>query len=46
LADALDRVLRDGTLADALVVRGRERTGRFSWDRMAGELAALYRSLA
>jgi glycosyltransferase involved in cell wall biosynthesis len=46
LADALDRVLRDGTLADALVVRGRERAGRFSWDRMADELAALYRSLA
>jgi len=46
LADALDRVLRDPALADDLQTRGRANIDRFSWDRTARELSALYHRIA
>ena len=46
LADGLAKVLADSTLADDLRSRGLANLERFSWDRTATELAALYRRLA
>lgn len=46
LGDALARVLADAQLEDDLRRRGRENVTRFSWDRTATELAALYHRLA
>lgn len=46
LADGLTKVLADASLADDLRARGRTNIERFSWDRTATELAALYHRLA
>jgi glycosyltransferase involved in cell wall biosynthesis len=46
LAEALGKVLSDPSLATDLSARGLVNVSRFSWDRTADELAALYRRLA
>lgn len=46
LAEALGRVLDDESLRAELVVRGKERAGRYSWKKAAAELAGWYRELA
>jgi glycosyltransferase involved in cell wall biosynthesis len=46
LAEAIARVLDDATLADDLRARGFANVERFSWDRTARDLAALYRQIA
>jgi glycosyltransferase involved in cell wall biosynthesis len=46
LAGGLARVLDDPELVDQLRARGFANIARFSWDRTADELAALYRRLA
>jgi glycosyltransferase involved in cell wall biosynthesis len=43
IADAIERVLEDSTLAAGLVTRGRERAATFSWSRAADEVRRLYR---
>jgi glycosyltransferase involved in cell wall biosynthesis len=43
LADAIERVLRDGDLRAELVARGLTRTGYFSWERAARQTARVYR---
>jgi len=43
LAGGLARVLDSTALHGELVARGRDRAGRFTWDRCAEGLAALYR---
>ena len=46
LADGLAKVLADDGLADDLRARGTANLARFSWDRTATELGALYHRLA
>ena len=46
LAEALDRVLTDETLASQLVARGHDRVAAFSWATTARALASCYRRLA
>jgi glycosyltransferase involved in cell wall biosynthesis len=46
LAGALLRLLTDPELATALAVTGRARAGKFTWNRAARELVALYRRFA
>jgi glycosyltransferase involved in cell wall biosynthesis len=46
LARALSDVLNDVGVRDALVARGRERVARYSWDRCAEGLVAVYRDMA
>jgi len=46
LAEALDAVLSDADLRRALVARGRLAAARYSWERTAAELAAVYGRLA
>ncbi len=46
LADGLAKVLADEGLADDLRARGTINVERFSWDRTATELGALYHRLA
>jgi glycosyltransferase involved in cell wall biosynthesis len=46
LAEALERVLSDGDLADDLRRRGTANATRFSWDRTASELGDLYQRVA
>lgn len=46
LAGALHRVLTDEARRADLVIRGRERVGRYSWDAYAAGLVALYRRAA
>lgn len=46
LAAALDEVVHDEGTAAELVARGRANLARFSWDRSAAELTALYRRAA
>ena len=46
LAAALGKVLADDGLADDLRARGTANLTRFSWDRTAAELGALYHRLA
>jgi len=46
LGDALIRLLTDTALRAALVQRGRERVGRYRWDRAAAALTDRYRALA
>jgi glycosyltransferase involved in cell wall biosynthesis len=46
LAAALARVLDDDATRHDLVERGRRNLGRFSWDRAAEGLVALYRRAA
>jgi glycosyltransferase involved in cell wall biosynthesis len=46
LAGALAEVLTDAGVRDALVARGRERVARYSWDRCAEGLVAVYRDMA
>ncbi len=43
IAEAMDRALRDVSLATELRIRGLERAARFSWDRTAEETLAVYR---
>ncbi|CAN5123468.1 glycosyltransferase family 1 protein [soil metagenome] len=45
LAAALGRVVGDEALRTELVGRGRARAARYSWDRCADEMAALYLAL-
>jgi glycosyltransferase involved in cell wall biosynthesis len=42
LAGAMERVLTEGELRDALVLRGRERVCQFGWDRTASRLSSLF----
>jgi glycosyltransferase involved in cell wall biosynthesis len=44
LAEALARVLDDGPTRADLIARGHRNLARFSWDRTADELVALYRT--
>lgn len=44
-ADAIERIFGDATHASALRAAGLARASRFSWDRTAGETAAVYRKL-
>jgi alpha-1,3-rhamnosyl/mannosyltransferase len=46
LAGAIGEVAGDDALRRDLVQRGRARAARYSWDRCAGELLALYRRRA
>ena len=46
LADAVAGVLKDPDLARKLSEAGRARAAEFSWDRVAGELEAVYRAAA
>jgi glycosyltransferase involved in cell wall biosynthesis len=46
LAAAIARVATDDATRTALIAAGRDRVTRFSWDRAAAELVALYRRLA
>jgi glycosyltransferase involved in cell wall biosynthesis len=46
LAEALERLLGDETLAADLRVRGPRRAAEFSWRRAAGELLDVYRRVA
>jgi glycosyltransferase involved in cell wall biosynthesis len=45
LAGGLERLTSDDTLRTTLIERGRDRAKRYSWDRTAAELTALYRRL-
>ena len=45
LADALDRVLCDGALREALAAKGRTRARTFSWERTAAGVRAVYAEL-
>jgi len=46
IAGALQTVLTDDDVRAGLVARGRERVGRYTWDRTATELANLYRQVS
>jgi phosphatidylinositol alpha-mannosyltransferase len=46
VAGALDRILGDTDLAQALGAAGRERARRYSWDAVAVEVEAVYREVA
>lgn len=46
LSDAMRRLAEDSALREDLRSRGRERAGRFSWDKAAAETLAVYRELA
>ena len=43
ITDAIHRVITDKELAADLVVRGRERSGDFSWEASAGRMLELFR---
>lgn len=43
IAQAMERVLNDAALRDALMARGLQRAARFSWQRCARETVAVYR---
>lgn len=45
LADALERVLLDGSLASQMVEKGFRQAARFSWDKTARETLAVYRQV-
>lgn len=46
IADALERLLRDGALRADLVRKGRERAGQYSWERTARIALDAYRRVA
>nr|MBI2904472.1 glycosyltransferase family 1 protein [Chloroflexota bacterium] len=46
LARALEAVLTEAGLAEALRHKGREQAARFSWERTARETLAVYSSAA
>jgi len=46
IAEAMSRLLEDGQVRAALVQRGHKQVQRFSWERSAQDLIALYHSLA
>jgi len=46
LADSLRRVVADEAHRDALIARGRERAGRYSWDAFATGMVDAYRRLS
>lgn len=46
VAGALDRILGDTDVAEALGAAGRERARRYSWDAVAVEVEAVYREVA
>ena len=46
IADALKTLLVDEGMRETLVERGRERVGRYTWERTGNELVALYERLA
>ena len=43
LAGAIDQLLGDGAVREALAEKGKQRVALYSWDRCAAEMAALYR---
>jgi glycosyltransferase involved in cell wall biosynthesis len=45
LAELLRRVLRDDTLRNDLIARGRERAAQFRWDRTAEETMRVIRGV-
>jgi len=45
ITDGLDRVLSDGTYAQSLVERGRERARRFTWERAADRFVDLFEAV-
>lgn len=45
IADGLKRLITDSALRDQLIARGYQQAARFTWDRSARELQAIYRQL-
>ena len=45
MAERMLALLDDATARDRLIARGRERVQRFSWDTMAAQTIAVYRSV-